>query len=256
MKDSELVSIITPTYNCSTFIEKTIESVLSQSYKNWELIIVDDCSTDDTRYVVERYKDSRIRYHCLYKNSGAAVARNKALELAKGRWIAFLDSDDLWKPQKLEKQLNFMMTKGIHFSYHEYEEIDEEGNPIGVMVSGKKKVNKFDMFTCCWPGCLTVMYDADKIGLLQIEDIKKNNDTAIWLQAIKKANCYLFKENLALYRRRKGSITPSDIKTKIKWLYILFHDGEKMAPLSSFLWTCMNLMGMAYKKLFFIKKFR
>lgn len=256
MQNFELISIITPTYNCGNFIAETIESVQAQSYTNWEMIIVDDCSSDNTKDVVSKYqdKDSRIQYHCLERNSGAAVARNLALSLAKGKWIAFLDSDDLWRPEKLSRQIQFMKNNGYAFSYHEYEEIDEDSKPIGIYVSGKKHVGKFDMFACCWPGCLSVMYDAEKIGLIQIENVKKNNDTALWLRAIKKADCHLLKENLALYRRRKGSITPPDIKTKIKWHYTLFRQAEKMNPLMAFFWMCLNIAGNSYKKLRYVKK--
>ena len=256
MHIKDLVSIIIPTYNCSRFIAETIKSVQAQTYKNWEMLIVDDCSTDNTKDIVEEYQkaDPRIQYYCLPKNSGAAEARNEALRRAKGRWIAFLDSDDLWKPEKLERQIKFMEDNDYAFSYHEYDEIDEESKPLGIHVSGKKHVGKFDMFACCWPGCLAVMYDREKIGLIQIENVKKNNDTALWLKAIKKADCHLLKENLALYRRRKGSITPPDIKTKIKWHYTLFRQAEKMNPIASFFWMCTNILGNSYKKLLYVKK--
>ena len=249
-----MVSIITPTYNCGRFIGETIESVLKQTYENWEMIIVDDCSTDNTKEVVESYKDPRIKYLCLDKNSGAAVARNKALQLAKGRWIAFLDSDDLWKPEKLERQIKFMKENGYGFSYHEYDEIDEDSKSLGVTISGKKKVGKWEMFACCWPGCLSVMWDAKKIGLIQIEDIKKNNDSAMWLKAIKKEKCHLLKENLALYRRRQGSITPPGILTRIMWHYPLFRVAEKMNPVAAFLWMYINVLGNGYKKIFYVRK--
>lgn len=254
--NQNLVSIITPTYNCGRFIAETIESVQTQTYPDWEMLIVDDCSTDNTKEIVEQYQkgDPRIKYYCLPKNSGAAEARNEALRRANGRWIAFLDSDDLWRPKKLEHQIKFMQDNDYVFSYHEYDEIDEDSKPLGVHVSGKKHVGKFDMFACCWPGCLAVMYEADKIGLIQIENVKKNNDTALWLKAIKKADCHLLKENLALYRRRKGSITPPDIKTKIKWHYTLFRQAEKMNPIASAFWMCTNILGNSYKKLFYVKK--
>lgn len=256
MQDFGLVSIITPTYNCGAFIAETIESVLAQSYGNWEMIIVDDCSYDNTREIVEQYmsKDSRIQYHCLEQNSGAAVARNLALGLATGRWIAFLDSDDLWLPEKLERQLKFMVDNKYHFTYHEYEEIDENSHKLGIHVGGKKHVGKFDMFACCWPGCLSVMYEAPAIGVVQIENVKKNNDTALWLKAIKKSDCHILNESLALYRRRKGSITPPDIKTKILWHYTLFRKAEHMSPIASFMWMCINILGNSYKKVFYVKQ--
>lgn len=256
MKSEELVSIITPTYNCGRFIAETIECVLAQTYQNWEMLIVDDCSTDNTEQVVRLYNDTRIKYHCLKQNSGAAVARNEALKMAKGRWIAFLDSDDLWTPNKLERQIEFMVANGYSFTYHEYDEIDEQGRKLGVHISGKRRVRKFDMFACCWPGCLAVMYDARRIGIIQIENVKKNNDTALWLKVIQKEDCYLLKENLALYRRRKGSITPPDIKTKIKWHYTLFRLAERMNPIAASFWMCINILGNSYKKLFYVKRIK
>lgn len=253
MQDYGLVSIITPTWNCGRFIAETIDSVLAQTYQNWEMLIVDDCSTDNTKEVVAKYNDPRIKYHCLKKNSGAAVARNKALRMAKGRWIAFLDSDDLWKPEKLERQLKFMVDNGYAFTYHNYTEIDESSKPLSVYVSGKKKVSKWEMFACCWPGCLSVMYDAEQVGLVQIENVKKNNDTAMWLKAIKKSPCYLLDEDLALYRRRQNSITPKPLWQRIWAHYPLFRVAEGMNPLIAAFWVGMNVIGNAYKKLFYVK---
>lgn len=254
----DLVSIITPTYNCGSYISETIKSVLNQTYQNWEMIIVDDCSTDSTKNIIKDFvqNDSRIQYHCLERNSGAAIARNYAMAIAKGRWMAFLDSDDLWSPDKLERQIDFMIKNGYPFSYHEYHEISEDGTELGIRVSGKSHISTFDMFACCWPGCLAVMYDLKKIGLIQIENIRKNNDTAIWLKAIHKSPCYLLKEDLASYRRRTGSITPPTIFQKIWAHYPLFRKGEKMSPLRSTFWTLMNVLGNGYKKIFYVKKYQ
>ena len=137
MQDYGLVSVIMPTYNCGGFIAESIRSVQAQTYQNWEVIIVDDCSKDGTFAVVEPLMrdDKRIKYFSNSYNSGAAVTRNAALRQANGRWIAFLDSDDLWKPEKLEHQLLFMVENNSHFSYHEYDEIDEDGKLNGVSVS-------------------------------------------------------------------------------------------------------------------------
>lgn len=252
----ELVSIITPAYNCGRFIAETIRSVLNQTHQDWEMLIVDDCSSDNTREIVEEFckADPRIKYHCLQKNSGAAGARNTALRMASGKWIAFLDSDDLWRPQKLERQIKFMIEKGCHFSYHPYSEMDEEGHDNGVTVGGIRKVNTIQMFTCCWPGCLSVMYDREKIGLIQIENIPINNDTALWLKAIRKAPCHFLDENLARYRRRKGGLTPSGLYKRIWAHYPLFRVAEHLNPISASLLTITNVFGNAYKKLFFVKK--
>lgn len=257
MKDYGLVSIITPTWNCAGFICETIRSIQAQTYVNWELIISDDCSTDNTYKVVEPYmdEDKRIKYICNERNSGAAITRNNALKVAQGKWIAFLDSDDLWLPEKLEKQVAFMAENGYAFSYHEYAEMTEDGQDMGVYVSGIRKVSKFDMYSCCWPGCLSVMYNHEKIGLIQINDIKKNNDTAMWLKVVQKAPCYLLKENLARYRRRKNSITPKPLWQRIWAHYPLFRVAEEMNPVAATFWTLMNVFGNGVKKMFYVKKY-
>lgn len=254
MQDSGFVSIITPTFNCGHLIAETIRSVQAQTYTRWEMIIVDDCSSDNTRDIVTQFKDDRIKYHCLEHNSGAAVARNTALKMARGRWIAFLDSDDLWMPEKLEQQIKFMVQNGYVFSYHKYSEIDENDKPLGIEVSGIGRVGKFAMFSCCWPGCLSVMYDRNIIGDIQIIPVAKNNDTAMWLKVVRKVPCYLLPENLAKYRRRANSITPKPLWKRIWAHYPLFRVAEKMNPLTATFWTMMNVFGNTYKKLFFVKK--
>lgn len=244
----ELVSIITPSYNTAEFISETINSVLSQTYINWEMIIVDDCSSDNTTEVVASFKDSRIKYIQNNKNCGAAICRNKAISAAKGKWIAFLDSDDLWLPHKLERQINFMNKNGYHFSYTDYCEIDEQSNPNGKIVTGPEQINKRKMYDFCWPGCLTVMYDADYIGKIHIENLKKNNDYAMWLKIVKRADCYLFDEILAKYRKRSGSISNHSYSKLIKHHYILFKEGEKLNAPLSLLFTIRNLFWGFYKK--------
>lgn len=257
MQNQDLVSIIMPTYKCGRFIVDSINSVKAQTYPKWELIIVDDCSDDGTVETVSELinEDGRIHLFQNTVNSGAAVSRNVALKNAKGRWVAFLDSDDLWEPTKLEKQIQFMVDNGFAFSYHEYIEIDEQDKELGVYVSGKKHVRKFDMFACCWPGCLSVMYDASKIGLIQINDIKKNNDTAMWLKVIRKADCYLLKECLGKYRRRANSITPKPLWQRIWAHYPLFRVAEEMNPMTATFWVVMNVFGNAYKKTKYVKQY-
>lgn len=254
-REAGLVSIIMPSYNTASFIKETIQSVLNQTYTNWELIIVDDCSTDNTDEVVDTIKDCRIHYLKNEKNSGAAISRNKALREAKGQWIAYLDSDDLWMPGKLEKQIKFMEENGYVFSYTNYEEIDVDGYKTGVKVTGPKKITKTGMFNYCWPGCLTVMYDANKIGLIQIEDIKKNNDYAMWLKVCRKADCYLLDEILGQYRKgRVGSVSTHSIRTMIGWHYKLYREAEDMGILSSLLNTGRNLVFGFYKKKRYVRR--
>ena len=251
---NDLVSIIMPSYNTGRFIRETIESVLAQSYPAWELIIVDDCSTDNTDYVVNQYlTDERIRYIKNDTNSGAAVSRNRALREAKGKWIAFLDSDDLWEPDKLQRQISFMRDNGYHFSYTNYIEIDEESKANGKSVTGPKRISKHGMYNYCWMGCLTVMYDADTVGLIQIADIKKNNDYAMWLKACKKADCYLLDESLARYRKRSGSISNHGYMKLIKWHYRLYREVEKQNVFMAAANTVRNLWFGVYKKIKYVK---
>ena len=253
---SGLVSIIMPSYNTAPFIGESIQSVLAQSYKDWELIIVDDCSSDNTDQIVKPFlSDERIKFFKNEKNSGAALSRNRALREAKGRWIAFLDSDDLWMSEKLEKQIEFMEKNGYHFSYTNYAEIDANGKRNGKVVSGPRKITKTGFYNFCWPGCLTVMYDRDVIGLVQVADIKKNNDYAMWLKICQNADCYLLSEELALYRRgRVGSISTYSIKTMIGWHFKLYRYAEGQNSFVAAFNTVRNLFFGLYKKKRYVKK--
>lgn len=250
------VSVIMPSYNTGKYIADSIESVLRQTYSDWELLIVDDCSTDDTDEVIKPFlHDQRIRYLRNEKNSGAAVSRNKALKEAKGKWIAFLDSDDIWIPEKLQKQIQFMESNNYHFSYTNYFETDSEGNQTGVVVTGPMKITKTGMFNYCWLGCLTVMYDAEAVGLIQITDIEKNNDYAMWLKVCRMADCYLLDEELGLYRRgRVGSVSSHSIKTMIGWHYKLYREAEGQNLVAAAFNTGRNMIFGFYKKKMYVKK--
>lgn len=161
------ISIITPLYNGEKYIEKTILSVIKQTYNNWEMLIVDDCSGDNSPNIVKKYveQDKRIKYIRLEKNSGAAIARNKAIEIAEGEYIAFLDSDDLWKKEKLEKQINFMKENNYAISFTEYEEIDEDGRKLNILIRVPKKPVTYRSYLLTNPiGCLTGMYSVKKLS--------------------------------------------------------------------------------------------
>ncbi|RHO57206.1 glycosyltransferase family 2 protein [Eubacterium sp. AM05-23] len=245
-----LVSIIMPSWNTDRFIKETIDSVLAQTYTNWELLIVDDCSTNKTDEVVASYKDERIKYFKNEKNSGAALTRNRAMREAQGEWIAFLDSDDLWMPEKLEHQIKFMNDNGYKLSFTEYEKIDEDSKKLGIYVSGPDKVNKRKMYNYDYIGQLTMMYSAKEFGLIQIKDIKKNNDYAIRLQLYKKPGCcaYLLKEDLALYRVRKVSISHDKFRRKFKSHYDLFHMCDEKPAIVAAWYTCWNMFYGVLKK--------
>ena len=255
----KLVSIIMPMYNCERFVAESIESVQAQTYQSWELLIVDDCSPDGSVAVVERYAaaDPRIRLLKNETNSGAAISRNYAIREAKGKWIAFLDSDDLWLPEKLEKQVAFMEENGLHFSFTQYVEMTEEGAPTGVLWTGPKKVTKAKLYAYNFIGCLTVMYDREFVGLIQIPDLKKRNDYAIWLRVVKKTPCHLLAEPLARYRvRTSGSITnrKAGVMPIIKHHYNLFRISEQMNPVAAAFCTGVNMAAGVMKKVFYSSK--
>lgn len=251
---NDLVSIIMPSYNTASFILETIQSILNQTYSNWELIIVDDCSTDNTDDIVATFNDPRIHYLKNEKNRGAAISRNYALREAKGKWIAFLDSDDLWTEDKLEKQICFMEENNYLFSYTNYEKIDEKGQSLSILVTGPKVINKHKMYRYCYPGCLTVMFNRLELGELQIEDIKKNNDYAMWLVLCKKAKCYLLDLKLAKYRIRKNSISHDKLSKKLRSHYDLFHKCDHRSRFASLWFACWNIFYGIFKKIKFEKK--
>lgn len=240
----KLVSVITPTYNCGAFIGKTIESVQAQTYTDWEMVIVDDCSVDNTREVVARYaeKDRRIHYHILPENSGAAVARTKAMQLAKGNFMAFLDSDDLWMPDKLQRQLDFMQKNGYAFTCTAYEQIDEDGNLLNKTIKTVQKTNYNRLLLDCPVGNSTVMYNVDAIGKFEVPNIRKRNDDALWLAMLKKERyIYGMPDVLMQYRIRKNSISSNKLQL-IKYHWILYREIEHLNVFRSafhICWWCL-----------------
>ncbi len=252
-----LVSVIMPSWNTEQYIAESIESVLKQTYKKLELIIVDDGSTDKSEDVILKYNDPRIRYIRNKENSGAAKSRNIALKHAKGEWIAFLDSDDLWNESKLEKQLSFMKKKKCFLSYHNYEKIDENGNKLNILVTGPKTINKRKIYRYDYIGQLTMIYSAKKFGLIQIKNIKKNNDYAIRLKLFNKFDnviCFLLNENLAQYRVRTKSISHDKIMKKIRSHYDLFHWCDNNNTLLALFYTFRNMAYGVFKKIKYEKK--
>jgi glycosyltransferase involved in cell wall biosynthesis len=226
----ELVSIIIPAYNCEGFIGRTLESVLSQTYKNWEAIIIDDCSTDNTLDLVKSYslKNQKIRYQKLSKNSGAAVARNAAVNLAKGKYLAFLDSDDIWFPEKLEQQIKFMQDNGYLFTCTSYNKIDSQGNDLGFIIRAKNFRN-YNGVLKRNPGNSTVIYDAESLGKIIIPDIRKRNDYVMWLQVVKKAKIlHGLDEVLTSHRIRTGSLS----RNKVGLVYYHWKVYRKIENLS------------------------
>ena len=216
-----LISIITPSYNSNLFIKKCIDSVLAQTYTNWEMIIVDDVSQDNSNEIIEEYikNDSRIQFIKLDKNSGPAIARNRAIKEAKGRYIAFLDSDDYWHEEKLSKQLGFMQEKKIALSFTSYFRIDED---TGDIIDEQKAVEKVEykiLLRQNIMGCLTVMYDTQVLGKVYMPEILRRQDYALWLKILKQVPfAYALDEALAYYRVRNSSISSNKIiASKYHW---------------------------------------
>ncbi|WP_243525214.1 glycosyltransferase family 2 protein [Bacillus pseudomycoides] len=218
---NSLVSIIIPTYNAEKFILHTINSVRAQTYKIWEIIIIDDCSSDSTIRIVEEQEklDKRIRIIKLERNSGAAIARNTGINHAKGKYIAFLDSDDLWLPEKLEKQLAFMQNNDIAFSFTSYQIMDQDGILTDKVVHVPEKIDYNGLLKNTIIGCLTVMLDIEKLGKVQMPNIRTRQDTATWLKILKQGHyAYGLDEILSKYRKVENSISSKKFKmAKMNW---------------------------------------
>lgn len=213
MKDYGLVSIVTPSFNSSKFINKAIESVLSQTYQNWEMLITDDCSSDDSCMIIERYveKDDRIKLFRLNENSGAGVARNNSISKAKGQFIAFLDSDDVWMPEKLEKQIAFMKNRNCALSCTSYMTINEYDEVIGMVLAPNLHTffeNKCDDKV----GFSTAIYDCERLGKRFMPTIRKRQDWALVMSIMKDCKvAYGMKQPLGYYRKGQDSLSKNKI---------------------------------------------
>ncbi|PLX70547.1 MAG: glycosyl transferase [Denitrovibrio sp.] len=224
----ELVSIILPMYNDEKFIKEAVSSVLSQTYENWEMIIIDDASTENSLEIIEDFasNDSRIRVFSFDKNKGLSEARNKAIEEAGGKYIAFLDSDDLWLPEKLERQIDFMKENNLPFNYSSYFLIDSLGDDIGKFIT-KRSLTYKDILKTCSIGMLTVVYDAEKIGKRPFELVHMREDYLLWLSIVKELKVvYGILEPLAKYRVRGRSVSSNKLKAAAKqWRVYRDHLG-------------------------------
>ncbi|WP_321317204.1 glycosyltransferase family 2 protein [Labilibaculum sp.] len=209
MKNNK-VSIITPSYNSSHFIQATIQSVLKQTYTDWEMIIVDDCSKDKSIELINSLilNDDRIQLIALETNVGAAEARNIALRKAKGRFIAFLDSDDVWYPQKLGVQLDFMIRNNYEFTFSSYDLMSEDGIKLNKVINVPNTINYHQYLRNTIIGCLTVIIDKEKVGYFEMPNIKSSHDMALWLLIMKRGfKAHGINELLASYRLVSNSNT-------------------------------------------------
>lgn len=210
-----LVSIITPVHNSIDHVEEAIQSILNQTYTNWELILIDDNSSDSGIHILQKYEalDQRITLLKNSNNQGAAVTRNKGIKAASGRFIAFLDSDDLWTPEKLETQVKFMIDNDYSFTYTGYTTFrDSDPEDIGLL-RVPSKVNHRDLLKTCSIGCLTAMYDTQLLGKVYMPLISRRQDFALWLKILKEIPyAYGIDEPLAKYRLRSDSISGNKLR--------------------------------------------
>lgn len=238
-----LVSIIMPLHNSAEFVAFSIESVLAQSEKDWELILIDDVSSDNTVQVVKNYcSDDRVKLLKMSVNSGAAVARNRGLEEAKGRFVSFLDSDDIWLPNKLQSQIKFMKEKDVAFTFTDYQRIDEKGSLLGKPVISPSELTYERMLRSNQVGCLTAMYDSERLGYVSMPLLRKRQDYALWLKLIKRGGAALrVPEVLAHYRVRTGSISSNKIEM-LKYNWLVFRKSERFGIIKSTYYLFLNVI--------------
>lgn len=247
MTNDKLVSIIIPVYNASRFLEETINSIQEQTYSNWEAIFIDDCSSDNSYNLIKKYQkeDKRIKLIKNKTNSGAAVSRNNGIDHAEGDYLCFLDADDKWHPEKLEKQINFMQELNCEFSFTGYQFANEKCNPNGKIVSVPDKINYKQALknTTIWTS--TVMFDMNKLSKedIRMPNIKRGQDTATWWKVLKKIQyAYGLNEVLSYYRRTNNSLSANKL-TALKRTWNLYRNVEHLnikSSLYNFCWYCFN----------------
>lgn len=228
-----LVSIITPAYNVEKYIEQTINSVLNQTYKNWEMIIIEDCSKDNTFRLIQNLskRDTRIKIYQNKRNSGVSFTRNRAIDIAQGKYIAFLDSDDLWDKEKLEKQIQFMEKNHILLSYSSYRKINSDGSIRG-NINVPLKLDYDELLKNCLIGFLTGVYNQEELGKHYFKNIKAE-DYIYWLEMIKSIDfAYGIKESLASYRVLENSRSSNKIDI-VKHHWKIYYEIEKLGLIKS-----------------------
>ena len=235
METQPLISVIMPCYNMERFIGESIRSVMQQSYENWEMLIVDDASVDRTAECIQDLcrQDNRIRFEVKAKHSGIADSRNRCIAMAQGRYYAFLDADDIWYPNKLEQQLDFMTEKNIGFCYSSYNCIDETGNDLGKTIKAAHNLDYEAYLRNTIIGCSTVMVDTTIVGPITVPNFRTSEDTATWLNLLKKGFiAYAIAQPLASYRIRQQSASSNKLKAALD-LWRVYSQQEKLPLLKA-----------------------
>lgn len=233
MKD--LVSIITPTYNSEQFIAETIQSIQNQTYKNWEMLIVDDCSSDKTVDIIQQFMEDDYRIHLvrLNKNSGASKARNEAIKLVKGDYMTFLDADDIWFPDFIQNSIDTIDKVGIPFVFSSYRRSNEKLELVYSDFIVPQKVTYKDILKTNSISCLTAFLDVKVLGIKQMPDILKRQDMGLWLKYLKEIPyAYGIQEPKAIYRIRENSLS-RDKKKLIKYQWQFYREVEKLSVIES-----------------------
>ena len=250
--DGDLVSIIIPVHNSEKFIKETIKTVQNQTYKNYELILVNDCSTDNSKKIIEEEikKDNKIKLINLKENFGAAIARNTGIDNSKGKYIAFLDADDLWEKEKLEKQIEFMSKNEYEFTFTGYEFADKNGKGNGKIVHVPSKINYKQALknTTIWTS--TVMFDIEKLGkeLINMPNVK-SEDTATWWKVLKQGYiAYGLNEILSYYRRSEHTLSSNKYKA-IKRTWKLYRKVENLNLIYSMYNFCFYVINAVRRRI-------
>ena len=246
-----LVSIITPVYNAERFLSDTIKSVQNQTYKNWEILLIDDCSKDNSAQIIKEFQkyDNRIKYIKLKKNSGASVSRNEGIRNAKGRFIAFVDSDDIWKPEKLEVQVKYMLENNLGFTFTSYRYMKEDGELTNKVAKAPSKINYNGLLKNTIIGCSTVVIDTDIVEYFEMPLVRRGQDTATWLQILRKEKyAYGIDKDLVDYRLVGESLSSNKI-IALKRTWNTYRNVEKLGLIKSSYVFCFYVFNAIKKRI-------
>lgn len=246
-----LVSIITPVYNAERFLSDTIKSVQNQTYKNLEILLIDDCSKDNSAQIIKEFQkyDNRIKYIKLKKNSGASVSRNEGIRNAKGRFIAFVDSDDIWKPEKLEIQIKYMLKENLGFTFTSYRYMKENGELTNKIAKAPSKINYNGLLKNTIIGCSTVVIDKDIVDYFEMPLVRRGQDTATWLQILRKEKyAYGIEQDLVNYRLVGESLSSNKI-IALKRTWNTYRNVEKLGLLKSSYVFCFYVFNAIKKRI-------